>query len=109
MTQEEFARATGIGYSLLRQYEAGRKISDTALDRLRSFAVERGRADLAALFDPAPFRLRRVYEPAPNPRSTPGLDLHALLDEVLASDDPISRLTVENLLVITTQYLRRSQ
>jgi transcriptional regulator with XRE-family HTH domain len=109
MTQTEFARVVGLSYAMLQQYEAGRKVSDTALDRLRSFATERGRPDLAMLFDPAAFHVRRVYEPAPSPASGPALDLHALLDEILASDDPTSRLAIENLLLITTQYLRRSQ
>lgn len=107
LTQIELADASGVGYHSLCQYEADRKISETALDKLRTFAIQRDRPDLAVLFGSAPFRVRRIFEAAPHPSTGAALDLHTLLDEILQSGDPTATLAVENLLAITAQYLRR--
>ena len=103
MSQVSLARAVGVSESLVRQYESGRRVSDPVLDKLKSYAVEQGRADLAALFDPQPFSVRKVLLP---PKAGSAIDPHSLLDEVLQSDDVQVKLAVEQLLFITTQYLR---
>jgi DNA-binding transcriptional regulator YiaG len=103
MTQAALAQVLGLSESIIRQYEAGRHVSDAAADKLKTYAVQRGRADLAALFDPRPFTIRRVFHPA---HRGAGIDVHALLDEILQSNDPQAKLAAENFLFITTQYLR---
>lgn len=102
MTQMAFSQAVGLSYQSIQSFERGTRPSDATLERLKTFAVERGLAHLVLEFFPA--QVTRVFEPAPRGS---GLDLHALLDEILQASDPTARLTTENFLFMATQYLRR--
>jgi transcriptional regulator with XRE-family HTH domain len=106
LTQAELARELGFSVGIISQWERGRIVSDAALEKLKTYAVQRDRADLAALFDPLPFTVKRVVLP---PQRGSGIDPHSLLNEILQSDDQQAKLAVENFLFITTQYLRGSK
>jgi len=98
MTQLEIAQATGLSYPTVQDAEGGR-ISDETLRVLKEFArVNDLRNVLARYF---PVRPTRVYEGNPA-----ALDLHALVDQVLTSNQADARISLETFLLALTQYLR---
>ncbi len=103
VSQAELAAALHFSVKTISDWENGRTVSEEALEKLKTYAVSQGRADLAALFDPRPFTVKKVVLP---PQGGSAIDPHSLLDEILQSDDVQAKLAVENLLFITTQYLR---
>lgn len=101
MSQTQLANALGLSPQAIGGYERPDP-SDATLERIKTFAVQQGHADLVLEHFPA--QITRIIEPAPRGS---GLDLHALLDEILQTGDATTRLTTENFLFIATQYLRK--
>lgn len=91
----------------MQDYEGGKNISDAAWRAILTLAHERSLADLV-LF-PDELSVTRKFRPAAVPSLASGIDLHALLDELMQSGDPGVVLTVENLLLYLTQYIRKDR
>ncbi len=106
LSQADFGRLIGRSWQSIHSYETTDTVSDEAWRAIETWAAENGYGDVLLGSGP-PMRVRRVFEPAPRPIAGAGINLHALLDEVLQSEDPCARLCLENFLLITTQYLRR--
>jgi len=106
LSQAKFGDLVGRSWQSIHAYETGNNVSDEAWRLIESWAAENGHADVLLASGPTP-QIRRIFEPPPRPVAGAALNLHALLDEILQSGDPTATLAVENLLAITTQYLRR--
>jgi len=107
VSQVEFGRLIGRSHQSIHLYETGQNISDAAWRAIQALAHERGLADLVSF--PGELVVKREFRPAPIPRDASGVDLHALLDELVQSGDPGVVLTIENLLLYLTQYTRGSK
>jgi len=107
ISQVEFGRLIGRSHQSVQDYEGGKNISDAAWYAILALAHERGWADLV-LF-PGELAVTRDFRPAPIPTNAIGIDLHALLDELMQSGDSGVVLTVENLLLYLTQYTRKGR
>jgi len=101
LNQSNFARAIGRSVQMLQLYERSQAPPPAeVVEKLKSIAVQSGRADLGVALTSDEWRVHGVFHPGETfissiPRPAPGpiiapserLQLHAILDEILDSGD----------------------
>ncbi len=105
LSQEKFARELGISTASVRAYEGGQRLSEAALEKLKSLAARHMLPDIAIDLDQRPFSPRKVFEPGSRVRlpANPACGdlrdmLHAALDEILDSGSADAIAAVDALL-----------
>ncbi|HEX4311922.1 MAG TPA: helix-turn-helix transcriptional regulator [Acidobacteriaceae bacterium] len=107
MSQQQLATELGLSVASIRAYEAGQKVSEGSLEKLKSLAARKMLPDFAIELDGREFKVRAVYEPGKKvrmPRVPAGEDLgdvmHRMLDEVIESGQPEIIVAVESVLQV---------
>jgi transcriptional regulator with XRE-family HTH domain len=98
LTQQEFARAAGLSYSAIQNFEGDKHVSLQSVEKLRTLAVQHGLADIALQLSSDEWQVRRVFHPGERFISEPkagksgenNARWHQLLDKVLNSQVPIA-------------------
>ncbi|HEY3823039.1 MAG TPA: hypothetical protein VGL82_00695 [Bryobacteraceae bacterium] len=115
MSQQAFASELEISVGSVRAYEAGARLSDGALEKLKSLAARKMLPDYAIALDGRQFEVRQVFAPGgkvrlprnPGERDL-GDDLHRLLDEVLESGNVEAVNAVESVLQICASVVAKA-
>ncbi len=128
LTQQEFAQATGLSYASIQGWESGKRVGRSSVERLKSFAAEKGFADIALQLSSDEWQVRRVLHPGetlisrpkPGAEELPEVTLppasrtrgrnaqwHQLLDEVLDSGNSDAIIAVQNNLTVFARYVRQ--
>src|SRR5450755_3155375 len=114
MNQETFAREIGRSTPSLRGYEAGRVPPDDVIEKLKTIATARGRADLAVNLTSDEWKVRRVIWPgetligasgsvpkAPTDSRDPRRgDWHTIRDQILDSGQADAVNAVQDVLLV---------
>lgn len=121
LTQQEFAQATGLSYASIQGWESGKRVGSASLERLKSFATERGFTDIALELS-GEWQVRRVLHPSETLISHPrpgaeqdvryrgrNAEWHRLLDEVLDSGNSDAITAVQNNLTVFARYVRQKK
>lgn len=116
MSQEKFAFACGLSTPSIRNYESGQRLSEAAIEKIKTCAAAHGLADL--LIDAGETRLpgvTQILEPTTTrirvqqaPHASDLTDkLHDRVDQILASGNSELIAIVEGVLQLAARSLQK--